>query len=192
MIFETTRMKITNNFLIIILALFIMNTQAQETGFYELSAIKINGDTLNFSELQGKKILIVNTASKCGLTPQYEELQELYDEYGGDNFIIIGFPANNFMKQEPGTNEEIKEFCTVNYGVTFQMMSKISVKGEDMHSVYQWLTQKENNGVLDSKISWNFQKYLIDESGNFIEMIRPKVSPLSELIIAWLSEENTD
>ena len=169
-----------------------MTTQAQETGFYELSARKINGDTLNFSELKGKKVLIVNTASECGLTPQYEELQELFDKYGGNSFTIIGFPANNFMKQEPGTDEEIEEFCTVNFGVTFQMMSKISVKGKDMHPVYQWLTQKEKNGVLDSKISWNFQKYLIDESGSFADMVKSKVSPMSEPIVSWIMKENVD
>ncbi len=119
-------------------------------------------DDFDFSSLKGKKVMVVNTASKCGLTPQYKDLQALYDTYKDENFVIVGFPANNFMSQEPGTNKEISAFCTENYGVTFPMMSKISVKGDDMHPVYQFLTQKVKNGVEDSKVAWNFQKYLIN------------------------------
>ena len=130
-------------------------------------------EDFDMSQLKGKKVLIVNTASKCGYTPQYEDLQRLYEEYGGDDFVIIGFPANNFLKQEPGTNEEIKEFCSLNYGVSFPMMAKISVKGKDISPVYEWLTKKENNGVMDAKVSWNFQKFMIDENGNLIDMVWP-------------------
>src|SRR5512133_1845753 len=113
--------------------------------------------------------MVVNVASTCGLTPQYKELEEIYEKYQSDNFVIIGFPANNFMNQEPGTAGEIRKFCTDNYGVTFPIMEKISVKGDDMHPVYQWLTSKSKNGVKDSEVTWNFQKYLIDEKGNLIE-----------------------
>lgn len=158
----------------------------QNTSFYDLSARTITGETLDFSSFKGKKVLVVNTASKCGNTPQYADLEELYKEYGGDDFIIIGFPANNFLGQEPGSDEEIKEFCEVNYGVSFQMMSKISVKGDDMHPVYQWLTQKSLNGVEDSKVSWNFQKYMIDENGNLVGHVSPKTNPKSEEIISWI------
>ena len=158
----------------------------QNKTFHDFSAETISGESLDLSTLKGKKILVVNTASKCGNTPQYAQLEELFKEYGGENFMIIGFPANNFMGQEPGTNEEIKEFCEINYGVTFQMMAKISVKGKDMHPIYQWLTQKEQNGVEDSKVSWNFQKYMIDEDGKLVGHVSPKTSPKSDEIINWL------
>ena len=130
--------------------------------------------------------MIVNTASKCGNTPQYADLEQLYKLYGGDKFIIIGFPANNFNEQEPGTNGDIKEFCKINYGVTFPLMSKISVKGADMDPIYQWLTQKIKNGKMDSEVKWNFQKYLIDENGNLVDVIDPKVSPTSDKIVNWI------
>jgi glutathione peroxidase len=159
---------------------------AQDKNFHHFKAQTISGETLDFSSLEGKKVLVVNTASKCGLTPQYKELEELYKTYRDDNFTIIGFPANNFMNQEPGTNEEIKEFCEINYGVTFQMMSKISVKGKDMDPIYQWLTSKEANGVMDSKVSWNFQKYMIDEKGNLVDFVSPKDSPMSDKIVNWI------
>ena len=158
----------------------------QNKTFHDFSAETISGETLDLSAFKGKKILVVNTASKCGNTPQYAQLEELYKEYGGENFMIIGFPANNFMGQEPGTNEEIKEFCEINYGVTFQMMAKISVKGKDMHPIYQWLTQKDQNGVEDSNVSWNFQKYMIDEDGKLVGHVSPKTSPRSDEIINWL------
>ncbi len=117
-----------------------------------------------------------------------DEAVELSKKYGNKDFTVIGFPANNFMKQEPGTNEEISEFCTKNYGVTFLMMEKISVKGDDMHPLYQWLTQKSKNGVLDSEVGWNFQKYLIDEQGNLVKMIPSKVKPDDEQIVSWIAE----
>ena len=159
---------------------------AQTKTFHDFKAKTISGEELDLSSLKGKKVLVVNTASKCGLTPQYEELESLYKEFGGDDFTIIGFPANNFLSQEPGTDEEIKEFCQVNYGVTFQMMSKISVKGKDIHPIYQWLTEEELNGVEDSKVSWNFQKYMIDEEGRLVGHFSPKTSPRSEEIVNWI------
>jgi glutathione peroxidase len=161
------------------------NVDAKED-FYELQAKDIDGNMIEFSQFEGKKLMIVNTASKCYYTPQYEDLQELYKEYGGENFEIIGFPANNFANQEPGSNEDIKEFCKENYGVTFTMMSKISVKGEDMHPVYQWLTQKSKNGAKDSEVNWNFQKYLVTDDGELYAMASTKTSPKHKLIIEWL------
>jgi len=154
--------------------------------FYDLKALTIDGKEFHFSSLKGNKVLIVNTASRCGNTPQYEKLEALFQKYGKNNFVILGFPANNFLHQEPGTNEEIKEFCRLNYGVTFQMMSKISVKGNDMHPVYQWLTSKEKNGVMDSEVKWNFQKYLISENGKLVKLVQPKADPFSDEIINWI------
>lgn len=161
---------------------------AQSSGFYDFKVKTLEGQDFDFSSLKGKKVMVVNVASKCGLTPQYKDLEEVYEKYQSDNFVIIGFPANNFMSQEPGTAAEIRKFCTDNYGVTFPMMEKISVKGDDMHPLYQWLTSKSKNRVRDSEVSWNFQKYLIDEKGNLIEVIPPKEKPTSDKVIAWISE----
>lgn len=173
-----------NLFTLLIIA-FSLGAFAQ-SNFYEFTVKDINGDDYSFSQLKGKKVMVVNTASKCGFTPQYEGLEKLYKEYGGERFVIIGFPANNFMKQEPGTNEEIKEFCSKNYGVTFPMMSKISVKGADMHPVYQWLTSKEKNGVEDSNVKWNFQKYLISPDGKLEKVIGTRTDPMDKEIIDWI------
>jgi glutathione peroxidase len=156
-----------------------MNAQS----FYELEAKTIDGEVFKFETLRGKKVMIVNVASKCGYTPQYEDLEKLWQTYKEKDFIILGFPANDFLKQEPGTDQEIKEFCSLTYGVSFPMMSKITVKGDAMHPVYQWLTMKEKNGVKDSKIKWNFQKYFIDETGNLVEYFEPGVKPLDESIL---------
>ena len=145
----------------------------------------IDGDTLDWGELYGKKILIVNTASKCGYTPQYKELEELYQKYK-DKVTVLGFPANNFGGQEPGTNAEIKDFCTTNYNVTFPMAAKISVKGADQAPIYQWLTQKSKNGVLDAEVGWNFNKFLIDEKGNLLAWFPSKVRPLDDEIVSKL------
>lgn len=152
---------------------------SQAQSFYDLSAKTIDGDVLDFADLQGKLVMIVNTASKCGLTPQYEALETLFKTYGGDDFVILGFPSNDFLKQEPGTEKEIKSFCQANYGVTFTMMSKVVVKGNDKHPVYQWLTDKNLNKVQDSEVKWNFQKYLIDKKGNLLEVFSPRTDPLS-------------
>lgn len=139
------------------------------------------------SQFKGKKILVVNVASKCGYTPQYAELQELYDKYKSGNFTIIAFPANNFLHQEPGTNVEIQSFCQKNYGVTFPVMHKISVKGDDIDPIYLWLTEKAQNGVGDAKVKWNFQKFMIDENGKWAGSLEPGVSPLDEQIVKWIT-----
>jgi len=146
----------------------------------------INGQSYDLSQLKGKKVLVVNTASKCGLTPQYEELEKLYSLYKDSNFVVIGFPANNFMGQEPGSNENIAAFCQKNYGVSFPMMSKISVKGKDMHPIYQFLTQKAKNGLEDNQVQWNFQKYLLDEEGFLVKVISPQTSPMDASIVDWI------
>ncbi|MDP3462062.1 MAG: glutathione peroxidase [Bacteroidales bacterium] len=177
--------------IIISLLFFALTTSLSmaQQSFHEFKVKDIDGNEFSFASLKGKKVMVVNTASKCGLTPQYEKLESLYNQYGGDNFVIIGFPANNFMGQEPGTNDQIKDFCTSEYGVTFPMMSKISVKGDDMHPLYKWLTSKELNGFEDSSVSWNFQKYLIDEKGNLVKVLSPRTNPLDEEITNWLSSK---
>ncbi len=162
--------------------------QMNDQTIYQFEVEDITGKAFPLSNLQGKKVMIVNTASKCGLTPQYKELEALYQQYKDKDFIIIGFPANNFLKQEPGTNEEIASFCQVNYGVSFPMMSKISVKGKDMHPLYQFLTQKSKNGVMDSKVSWNFQKYLIGKDGHLEKVIAPKTLPNDTEVIEWINK----
>jgi len=172
--------------LLIILSIFIATGVIGQTSIHDFTVTDIDGKDFDFSSLKGKKVLIVNTASKCGYTKQYVDLQALYEKYSGSDFVIIGFPANNFMGQEPGTDEEIKTFCSVNYGVTFPMMSKISVKGKDQHPIYQWLTEKDQNGVLDSKVKWNFQKYAIDEDGKLLEYFSPGTDPFDEEIVAWI------
>ncbi|MBN1950077.1 MAG: glutathione peroxidase [Bacteroidales bacterium] len=172
--------------LILMISLLSTGAGAQDKSLYDFKVKTLYGDEYDMGQLKGKKVLIVNTASKCGFTPQYEDLQELYEKYGGENFEILGFPANNFMNQEPGTNEEIASFCQLNYGVTFQMMEKISVKGDDIHPLYSWLTQKSENGVLDAEVGWNFYKFLIDEEGKVVASLPSKTKPQSEEIISWL------
>jgi glutathione peroxidase len=169
-----------------------MTTIAQAQGkttLYDFKATTIDGKPFDLSSLRGKKVLVVNVASKCGLTPQYEQLEQLYEKYKDRNFVIIGFPANNFLSQEPGTNAEILEFCTSKYGVTFPMMSKISVKGKDMDPLYKWLTSKDENGIMDAPVSWNFQKFMIDEQGQIAGMASPKESPMSDKIVKWLENK---
>jgi len=178
-----------NIVLIILLAMISSATFSQNKSFYDFKVQTIDGENFDLSTLKGKKVLVVNTASKCGFTPQYEDLQKLYEKYKSENFIIIGFPANNFMNQEPGSNQEIKQFCSANYGVTFPMMTKISVKGDDIHPLYQWLTEKGQNGVMDSKVKWNFQKYMIDEEGNLVDVASSRTNPLDEQIINWIEEK---
>jgi glutathione peroxidase len=171
------------------LMLFMVISVKGQTSFYDLKTKTIDGKEFDFSSLKGKKVLVVNTASKCGYTPQYEDLEKLYQTYKDKNFVIIGFPANNFMRQEPGTNSEIKEFCTKNYGVAFQMMEKISVKGDDMDPVYLWLTSKIKNGKMDSEVKWNFQKYMIDEKGNLVDIAYSKEKPMSDKIVNWINNK---
>ena len=176
--------------LTLFISLIVISTGAfSQKSFYDFKVKDIDGKEFNLSSLKGKKVLVVNTASKCGFTPQYKELEAIYKQYGGDKFTIIGFPANNFLKQEPGTNKEIAEFCEKNYGVTFPMMSKISVKGDDMDPLYKWLTSKSENGLQDSEVKWNFQKYLIDENGKLVDVIYSKDKPNSDKVIAWISSK---
>lgn len=175
-----------NIFLVILVLMAYLSIQAQEKSFHDFSVKDIEGNDFSLSQLKGKKVLVVNTASKCGKTPQYEDLEKLYETYGGEKFVIIGFPANNFMNQEPGSNSEILEFCTTKYGVTFPMMSKISVKGDDIHPLYRWLTSKEENGILDAPVKWNFQKFMVDENGRLVDFAPPGEQPLSDRIINWI------
>ncbi|MDU8886346.1 glutathione peroxidase [Yeosuana sp. MJ-SS3] len=160
--------------------------QMKKENIYQFTVKDLSGNDFDFASLKGKKIMVVNTASECGLTPQYENLQELYEVFGDQNFTIVGFPANNFGSQEPGSNEQIATFCKQNYGVTFPMMSKISVKGDDMHDVYHFLTKKDRNGFQDSEVDWNFQKYLINENGEVVRVVSPKTLPIDESIIDWI------
>ncbi len=169
------------------LVAFIIAPALSQKSIYDFTVETIDGQQFSMADLRGKKVMIVNTASKCGHTPQYKDLELLNKAYK-QKLVIIGFPANNFMNQEPGTNEDIKEFCDSKYGVTFPMMSKISVKGDDMHPLYKWLTSKSANGVLDSEVAWNFQKYLIDENGNLVGFFKPAVKPLSDEVVMWVTK----
>ena len=180
-------MKKIISFLIIV---FVFGTSFSQTkNFHDFTATDIDGKQVSMKEFAGRKILVVNVASECGLTPQYEQLQAIYELYGGDKFVIIGFPANNFLKQEPGSNAEIKQFCTSKFHVTFPMMSKISVKDENIDPIYLWLTQKSENSKMDSEVKWNFQKYLIDEQGNLVDVVSPRDKPDCEKILNWITEK---
>ena len=179
----------TNKFgILFFLMLVSMAGFSQTHGFYDFKVKTLEGGDFDFATLKGKKVMIVNTASKCGFTPQYKDLEEVYVKYQ-DNLVIIGFPANNFASQEPGTAAEIRKFCTENYGVTFPMMAKISVKGNDMAPIYKWLTSKKENGVMDSEVKWNFQKYLIDENGKLVNVVYSQDKPTSDKVVAWISSK---
>ena len=175
--------------LMMISLLFTVSLEAQNKSFYDFTVKTIDGKDFPLSSLKGKKVLVVNVASKCGLTPQYAQLEKLYEKYKDKDFVIIGFPANNFMEQESGSNEEIAQFCSLNYGVTFPMMAKISVKGKEIAPLYQWLTEKKLNGKEDASVQWNFQKFMIDENGNWVGFASPKESPFSEKIVTWTEKE---
>jgi glutathione peroxidase len=164
-----------------------MNTVTKQESIHQFKVIDLYGKEFDFSSLKGKKILIVNTASECGLTPQYKDLEAIYSKYKDKNFVIVGFPANNFGGQEPGSNQEIAKFCQMNYGVSFPMMGKISVKGNDIHPLYQFLTQKGKNGLQDSEVEWNFQKYLLDENGYLVKVLSPRVLPTDDAIVSWIN-----
>ncbi len=161
----------------------------EKQNIHQFKVQDLEGKEFDFATLKGKKILVVNTASKCGLTPQYKDLEAIYKKYKDQNFVIVGFPANNFMSQEPGTNEEIGAFCQKNYGVTFPMMSKVSVKGNDMCEVYKFLTQKSKNGLQDSEVEWNFQKYLINQNGELEKVVSPRVLPTDDEIVGWIEKK---
>ena len=180
---------------LLLIALFSLNKmqkaineslKIKKMSIHEFKVENINGEEFDFSSLNGKKIMVVNTASKCGLTPQYEKLEALYQKYKNDNFIIIGFPSNDFMGQEPGSNEEIIAFCKKNYGVSFPMMSKVKVKGNDKCDLYSFLTSKSQNGLEDNKVQWNFQKYLLDENGFLVKVLSPRTLPDDPQISSWI------
>lgn len=155
--------------------------------FYDFKTETVDGEVFDFASLKGKRVLIVNTASKCGYTPQYEDLQALFEKYGGEKFTIIGFPSNDFGGQEPGSNEDIKAFCKKNYGVTFTLMAKAPVKGKDQQPVYQWLTSKEMNGVDNASVSWNFNKFLVDENGKWVAHYGSGTNPMDEEVTSFAS-----
>ncbi len=161
----------------------------KKENIYQFKMTDLYGKDFDFSSLKGKKIMVVNTASKCGFTPQYKDLEKLYETYKDKGFVIVGFPANNFGKQEPGTDSEIAEFCKQNFGVSFPMMTKTSVKGADMNPVYKFLTQASKNGYKDTDVAWNFQKYLIDENGHVVKMYLSKVLPTNEAIVNWIENK---
>ncbi len=175
-------------FLFLTLTLLSMNLllTAQMKTFYEFMVTDIDGKPFELMQFKGKKILVVNVASQCGHTAQYKDLEALYRTYKDQHFVVIGFPSNDFGAQEPGTNEEIKNFCSSRYNVTFPMMSKIAVSGQEIAPVYQWLTQKSENGKEDTAVTWNFQKFLIDENGHWVGTVAPHISPLSPVIVNWI------
>ena len=175
---------------VVLMSFLIMSTMigmANSQGFYDFKVRTLEGKVFDFGSLKGKKVMIVNTASRCGFTPQYKELEDLYEKFK-DELVIIGFPANNFANQEPGTADQIREFCNKNYHISFPLMEKISVKGKDMSALYKWLTSKNENGVMDSEVKWNFQKYLIDENGKLVDVLYSKENPESEKVLNWLNK----
>ena len=174
--------------LLSIMTLTLNSQTSTDNSIHQFKVADIYGNIFDFSQLRGKKVMIVNTASKCGLTYQYEALQKLYSQYRDLNFVIIGFPSNDFLWQEPGSNDEIIDFCEQNYGVTFPMMSKITVKGTKKHPIYQFLTQKSKNNYRDSRVTWNFQKYLINQDGRIEKIISPRTRPDSEEIVSWITD----
>jgi len=172
-----------NKTLILLTFLFMtITSSAQSADIYDYSFIDINGKEVQLSQFRGKKILFVNVASKCVYTPQYDQLQGLHEKYK-EQLVIIGFPSNQFLKQEKGSNSEINSFCKKNYGVEFIMASKIDVKGKNQHPIYQWLTRKELNKVKKSKVKWNFNKYLVDEKGKLLARFKSKIKPTDEKLV---------
>ena len=176
--------------LLSIMTLTLNSQTSVDNSIHQFKVADIYGNIFDFSQLKGKKVMIVNTASKCGLTYQYEALQKLYSQYKDLNFVIVGFPSNDFLWQEPGSNDEIIDFCEQNYGVTFPMMSKITVKGTKKHPIYQFLTQKSKNNYRDSRVTWNFQKYLVNKQGRVEKIISPRTRPDSEEIVSWITDVN--
>lgn len=170
----------------VFLVAFMFKKGQPTSSIHQFKAKTLDGEILDFATLKGKKILIVNTASKCGFTPQYKDLEALYEKYKDKNFVILGFPCNQFGNQEPGNSSDIKSFCTKNYGVTFTMMEKIDVKGDSVSEIYKWLTDKKLNGVEGSSVKWNFQKYMIDENGFLVGNVGSIKSPNCSTIVNWL------
>jgi glutathione peroxidase len=174
---------------VILVYAFISKKGKPTSSIHQFKSKTLEGADFDFASVKGKKLLIVNTASKCGFTPQYKELEELYQKYNDKNFIIIGFPCNQFGNQEPGNSSEIHDFCTKNYGVTFLMMEKVDVKGDSICDIYKWLTSKDKNGVMSSSVKWNFQKYMIDENGFLVDYALSFKSPLSSKITKWIEKK---
>jgi glutathione peroxidase len=156
--------------------------------FHDFTVESITGKPYDLAQFKGKKVLVVNTASECGFTHQYAQLEELYEHFHDADFEIIAFPANDFGAQEPGTNDEINRFCQRNYGVSFPLMAKVTVLGRHSHPLFQWLTQKSQNGVADIEITWNFQKFLIDENGQLVKSLAPAVSPMDDSVLKWIED----
>ncbi len=154
---------------------------------YQFKVQGISGETIDLADFKGRKMMIVNVASECGFTNQYKQLQELHDKFG-DKVAVIGFPSNDFGGQEPGSNEEILDFCQQKYQVTFPLTEKVKIKGRNKHPVFKWLTQSSENGKMDNKVGWNFQKYLISEQGELDAMLSPANPPICEVVLAWLGE----
>lgn len=177
------RVKAGSMFVLMALMMVACNVNAQKESVYDIKLKSLNGGDIDLSEFKGKKILFVNTASKCGYTGQYEGLEELHRTHG-DKVVVVGIPCNQFGKQEPGSSEEITAFCKKNYGVSFTMAEKTNVKGDGQHALYAWLTQKSQNGVLDAKVSWNFNKFLVDEKGNLVKHYKSSVKPMSEELLS--------
>ncbi|MBN8864812.1 MAG: glutathione peroxidase [Sphingobacteriales bacterium] len=169
-------------FVTLLFSLFV----STDGSIYTFKVPGLEGGTIDFAKFKGKKILVVNTASKCGLTPQYEELEKLYKEHS-DKLVIVGFPANNFAQQEPGSNTEIAEFCKKNYGVSFPMAEKVSVKGEDIAPIFKYLVDEAAKKGIKDPISWNFTKFLLNEKGELITVFSPKTKPLSEEVLKYLN-----
>jgi glutathione peroxidase len=170
----------------IALITLLISTLLTASSIYEFKVDGLEGGTIDLSKYKGKKIMIVNTASKCGNTPQYADLEKLYEAYK-DKLVIIGFPANNFGGQEPGTSEDIQEVCRKNYGVTFPMAAKISVKGDDIAPIYQYLVSEAKKLGFEDPVKWNFTKFLIDENGKLITVIHNKTKPMSEEVLKYLN-----
>lgn len=163
------------------------NTNSPKESIHQFTVKDINGNDFNFASLKGKKIMVVNTASNCKLASQFEQLQVLHEEL--DNFVVVGFPANDFENQEPGSNAEIAKICKKNYGITFPMMAKVSVKGDDMSPVYKFLTSRIENGISNSTVEWNFQKYLLDEEGQLVRVLPSQIVPLDQQVVNWIKSK---
>ena len=155
--------------------------------FYNIKVKTIDGEDFDLSTFKGKKLLVVNVASKCGLTPQYKQLEELYKEYKNQNFAVLAFPSSDFANQEYSDSQKISSFCQKNYGVTFPIFEKVSVKGKSKHFIYQWLTEKNKNGKKNVSVLWNFQKFIIDENGQWVDYFLPTTSPKSKKIVKWIN-----
>jgi glutathione peroxidase len=156
--------------------------------FHTLTANDIHGNPVRMAQFAGKKLMVVNTASECGYTPQYKGLQELYEKYKDKGLVIIGFPCNDFGGQEPGSASEIEQFCQKNYGVTFPLMEKVRIKGNEPSAVYKWLTRKSENGVMDAEVKWNFHKFLIDEQGHLVKVLGSGIGPNDDEVLSWLKD----